>query len=135
MRIFRLLILLMVLAPISAVSAEEMNMSSMPQAQKIPMPEAPLKTSFVCMMNNAYMGVEQIPVEVDGKTYYGCCEGCKTTLKINAQARTATDPFSGKAVDKASAFIAPMPNGGQKVLYFESKENYEGFLKTGKSNS
>ena len=128
MRIFRLLILLMVLAPISAVFAEEMNMSSMPQAEKIPMPEAPLKASFVCMMNNAYMGVEQIPVEVDGKTYYGCCEGCKTTLKNNMQARIATDPFSGNTVDKASAFIAPMPNGGQKVLYFESKENYQKYM-------
>lgn len=134
MRAFILLILAAVLAPITSVSAEEMDMSMMAD-QAAPMPEAPLKTSFVCMMTNAYMGKEQLPIKVEGKTYYGCCQGCKVTLSQNAAARSAIDPFSGKAVDKAEAFIAPMPNGGRKVLYFESKENYEGFLKTGKSNA
>ena len=77
------------------------------------------------MMNNKYMGTEQIPVEVDGKVYYGCCEGCKTTLKINPQARMSLDPLSGKEVDKATAFIAPVSRNNPNVLYFESKENYE----------
>ena len=39
-------------------------------------PSERLKTSFVCMMNNKHFAVEQIPVEVDGKMYYGCCQGC-----------------------------------------------------------
>ena len=128
MRVIKFLILLMVLMPISIGSAEEMNMS-MPPAKAAAMPDAPLKVSFVCMMNNAYMGKEQIPVAVDGKTYYGCCEGCKKSLAENAAFRSAIDPFSGNPVDKANAFIAPEHAGSQKVLYFESKGNYENFLK------
>ncbi|WP_246054093.1 MULTISPECIES: hypothetical protein [Antarcticibacterium] len=31
---------------------------------------------LVCMVNNAYMGKSQMPVPVNGKTYYGCCEMC-----------------------------------------------------------
>ena len=134
MKALKFLILLMILMPIPLAFAEEMNMS-MPPAENVSMPEAPLRSSFVCMMTNAYMGKEQIPVEVEGKTYYGCCQGCKMALAQNPAMRSAIDPLSGEAVDKATAFIAPMPNGGRKVLYFKSKENYEGFLKTGQSNS
>ena len=36
--------------------------------------------NLVCMVNDRYMGVEQIPVQVEGRTYYGCCEMCKTRL-------------------------------------------------------
>ena len=88
-----------------------------------------LKTSQVCMMNNKYFGKEQIPVEVGGKTYYGCCEGCKTTLKENPLARVAKDPYTGKDVDKADAYIVKKPNGSDEVLYFESQETYGRFLK------
>ena len=35
----------------------------------------------VCMVNDRFMGVEQIPIEVDGTTYYGCCEGCVEKLQ------------------------------------------------------
>ena len=67
-------------------------------------PTGPLKKvdpKTVCMVNEMAMGKEQIPVEVDGKTYYGCCEMCKNTLAKDASKRTATDPVSGKQVDKA----------------------------------
>jgi len=87
-------------------------------------PTGPLEkvdAKTVCMVNEMAMGKDQIPVEVDGKTYYGCCEMCKTTLAKDASKRTATDPVSGKEVDKASAVIGAQEDG--RVFYFESDEN------------
>jgi YHS domain-containing protein len=83
-----------------------------------------LKTSFVCMMNDAFMGVEQIPVEVGGKTYYGCCQSCKSALVNDVSVRTAVDPYTGNAVDKAEAFIVKEPGSAKQVLYFESEESF-----------
>jgi YHS domain-containing protein len=74
----------------------------------------------VCMVNNAVFEKDQIPIAVEGKTYYGCCEMCKERLAKDAEARTGVDPVSGKKVDKATAVIAALPDG--KVLYFESEE-------------
>ncbi|HVE72108.1 MAG TPA: hypothetical protein VNI54_12130 [Thermoanaerobaculia bacterium] len=88
------------------------------------MPTGPLKKvepNMVCMVNEMAMGKEQIPVEVEGKTYYGCCEMCKTALANDASKRTATDPISGKTVDKAEAVIGAQEDG--RVFYFESEEN------------
>ena len=34
---------------------------------------------LVCMVNNAYMGMPQIAVPVNGKTYYGCCDMCEVS--------------------------------------------------------
>ncbi|WP_457641510.1 hypothetical protein [Persephonella sp.] len=82
----------------------------------------------VCMVNNRYIGVKQIPVEVDGKVYYGCCKMCVSRIKNNESIRYAIDPVSKKKVDKAKAFILALKEG--KVLYFESKENVEKFLKS-----
>jgi YHS domain-containing protein len=74
----------------------------------------------VCMVNEMAMGKDQIPVEVDGKTYYGCCEMCKKALADNAEKRAAVDPVTGKQVDKAKAVIAAQEDG--RVWYFESDE-------------
>jgi YHS domain-containing protein len=79
--------------------------------------------SQVCMVNNQFMGREQIPVQVDGKTYFGCCEMCQGRLNSDPSARTAKDPVSGKVVDKASAVIAKRPSGD--VVYFENTANFE----------
>lgn len=76
----------------------------------------------VCMVNNTVFPRDQIPVEVDGKTYFGCCEMCKGRLAKDASVRTAVDPISGKSVDKASAIIGAGPDG--KVQYFESEETF-----------
>jgi YHS domain-containing protein len=86
-----------------------------------------VETKKVCMVNNQVFEKDQIPVAVQGKTYYGCCEMCKERLAKDAAARTATDPVTGKPVDKATAVIAAMPDG--KVLYFESQETYEQYSK------
>ena len=37
----------------------------------------------VCMVNDRYMYVDQMPVEVDGITYYGCCENCVIKIQQN----------------------------------------------------
>ena len=81
----------------------------------------------VCMTNNKDMGKTQLPVEVNGKTYYGCCKMCAGNLKNNAEARYGTDPVTGKKVDKALAFLGALPNGD--IIYFESEENFNSFLK------
>ena len=81
----------------------------------------------VCMMNNTVFPNEQIPVPVDGKTYFGCCEGCKKNLAENAEARQAIDPVSGKTVDKAKAVIGAKTDG--KVLYFESEKTFAAYVK------
>jgi YHS domain-containing protein len=73
---------------------------------------------LVCMVNDRFMGTQQIPVKVEGRTYYGCCEMCKTRLWQDKTVRYAQDPVTGKAVDKATAVIGRRPDGS--VLYFES---------------
>lgn len=86
-----------------------------------------VETKHVCMINNQDMGRDQIPVEVDKKTYYGCCEGCKKALNEKPETRVAIDPVSGKTVDKATAVIGAKPDGS--VLYFESEKTFDEFLK------
>ena len=81
----------------------------------------PIKSEYVCMVNNAAFDKPQIPVEVNRKTYYGCCPMCKERLAKDASARTATDPVSGKSVDKAEAIIGKAPDGS--VYYFENEGN------------
>ena len=73
---------------------------------------------LVCMVNDRYMGVKQIPVDVDGRTYYGCCAMCKSRLAQDKTVREAVDPISGKTVDKATAVVGRLVDGS--VLYFES---------------
>ena len=84
----------------------------------------------VCMINNQLFAKDQIPVEVQGKTYYGCCEMCKERLAKDADARTGTDPVTGKPVDKATAVIAALEDGS--VLYFESEKTFEQYSKGAK---
>lgn len=77
---------------------------------------------LVCMVNNQFMGQPQIPIEVNGQTYYGCCEMCKARLGTDAAARLSSDPVSGKTVDKAQAVIGRDSSG--KTLYFESEQTF-----------
>jgi hypothetical protein len=79
---------------------------------------------LVCMVNNAYMGKLQIPVPVNGKTYYGCCEMCVGKLNQEESARIGTDSFSGKQVDKSEAYIVLYSKDG-RVNYFESESTYK----------
>ncbi len=79
----------------------------------------------VCMVNDTLFPRDQIPVEVEGKTYFGCCEMCKGQLEHDASTRRAVDPVSGKTVDKATAVIGAAPDG--KVFYFESEKTFAEF--------
>lgn len=74
----------------------------------------------VCMINDRSMAMDQIPVAVEGRTYYGCCPMCKERLEKDASSRVAVDPVTGRKVDKAKAVIGALP--GAAVLYFESAE-------------
>ena len=84
-----------------------------------------VEPSKVCMINEKVIVDDQIPVPVNGKTYYGCCEMCKARLGNDASARTATDPLTQKLVDKAVAVIAKRPDGA--VAYFESKQTFAAY--------
>ena len=79
----------------------------------------------VCMVNNQFMGKDQIPVKVEGKTYYGCCEMCKERIAKDPAVRYSTDPVSGARVDKATAVIGALPDG--TTIYFESEANLEAY--------
>ena len=81
----------------------------------------------VCMVNNTLFDKDQIPVAVEGKTYFGCCEMCKGRLSQDASMREAVDPISGKPVDKAKAVIGAKPDG--KVLYFENEKTFSAYQK------
>lgn len=81
----------------------------------------------VCMVNDTRFPKDQIPVAVDGKTYFGCCDMCKGRLAQDPSIREATDPVSGKSVDKAKAVIGAKPDG--KVLYFESEKTFSAYRK------
>jgi YHS domain-containing protein len=74
----------------------------------------------VCMVTDQFMGSPQIPVEVEGRTYYGCCAMCKERLNKEPAVRTARDPVSGEEVDKARAVIVQDASG--KLLYFASED-------------
>ena len=55
----------------------------------------------VCMVNDRFMGVPQIPIDVKGTTYYGCCENCVEKLQKNLDnVRFGTNPINDTKVDK-----------------------------------
>lgn len=83
----------------------------------------------VCMVNDRVMGKPQIPVEYDGKTYYGCCQGCVKRIKNDRAIRYSTDPVTGAEVDKAGAYIVEAPGG--EALYFESAETASKYKASG----
>lgn len=87
----------------------------------------PVEAKHVCMMNDRAFDKEQMAIEIEGKTYYGCCPMCKEMLKNDASKRTAIDPVSKKSVDKAAAVIGADPHG--MTYYFENDENFQTYAK------
>ena len=82
-------------------------------------------SKYVCMVNNSLFPKEQIPVVVEGKTYYGCCEMCKGRLENDPRSRVAIDPVSGNKVDKAVSVIGASAKGN--IYYFENMKNLQKF--------
>lgn len=74
---------------------------------------------------NRVFDKELLPAVVEGKTYYGCCEGCQATLQKDPKSRIAVDPVTEKVVDKATAVIGALPNG--VVHYFENEQTMKQF--------
>ena len=87
-------------------------------------------TKQVCMVNDAYMAKDQIPVPVNGKTYYGCCQMCVKTLNEQETARMATDPQTGEKVDKTEAYIVLLDKEGT-IAYFKNEANATAYAKSG----
>jgi YHS domain-containing protein len=90
-------------------------------------PLTKVEAKKVCMINEQFMNRDQIPVEVNGKTYYGCCAMCKDRLTNDASKRVAVDPVSGKTVDKAKAVIGAASDG--MVVYFANEKNLKTYNK------
>lgn len=82
-------------------------------------------SNLVCMVNNNFMGVDQIKVVVDGKDYYGCCADCEMKLKNDVTQRTSIDPLTQETVDKSTAIIGKLKNN--KVHYFKTKKNLKDY--------
>ena len=83
--------------------------------------------NMVCMVNDAYMGKEQIEVPFEGKMYYGCCNMCKEKIPKDQSVRYAVDPHSLKKISKADAYIVVIGDNDE-VAYFENEQNYQLFL-------
>lgn len=88
-----------------------------------------LPNNKVCMVNDAYMGVDQIEVPVAGKMYYGCCEMCVDKLSSMESIRYGVDPYTGEKVDKADAFIVLKSKSTGAVFYFQSEDTYKSYKK------
>lgn len=85
------------------------------------------KREYVCMMQDMILAKPGIPIEHNGKRYYGCCEMCKEKIAREPEKyTTAVDPVSKKKVDKATAFIYAYKGD---AYYFGSKENRAEFGK------
>lgn len=100
------------------------NDTSIETANSTPQVGDHVPNNLVCMVNNAYMGMPQLEVEYEGRTYYGCCDMCQERIPKEKEARIAIDPYSLKDVDKSEAYIVLVGDQGQ-VAYFENKKNYQ----------
>lgn len=79
-----------------------------------------VEKSAVCMVQDRVSFMKNIPVDIEGKTYYGCCPNCVGRLLSTGTIRYSTDPVTGNLVDKADAFIVSREDG--TVIYFESEK-------------
>lgn len=84
-----------------------------------------VEAKYVCFITKQRFDTPQLPVLVDGKTYYGCCQTCMQQLMNDPTNRVDVDPVSGKEVDKATAVIGVDKAG--KAYFFESMENLKKF--------
>jgi len=110
-----------------------LSLSAAPTAGAHGKPLVRAEAKYVCMINNQRFNKAQIAIDVDGKTYYGCCEMCKDRLRNDPESREAVDPVSGKKVDKATAVIGATEAGD--VFYFESESNMQSFRPGGDDHS
>ena len=99
-----------------------MHMKSAPAASG---PVTPVSKRMICMITNKAYSKPQLPVTVKGRTYYGCCDMCRHTLKTDASSRYAIDPISGKKVDKSKAVVGKDAKGS--VVYFQNQADFDAY--------
>lgn len=90
-------------------------------------------SNLVCMVNDAYMGKQQLEVPFEGKMYYGCCKMCQERIPKDSTVRYAIDPHTLEKVDKATAYIVLIGDNGE-VAYFENETNYQNFKQANQKN-
>jgi YHS domain-containing protein len=104
------------------------NTANQPQQQLSNQQYELVANDKVCMVNDRYMVIKQIPIQVEGITYFGCCKDCVKKLQENiAGVRYASDPVTGEKVDKADAVILQRKADGI-VRYFASYDSAKKFL-------
>lgn len=110
--------------------SEEVIQNSTPAQEKVTNYKYEIVSNEkVCMVNDRYMVVKQLPVEVNGITYYGCCDNCVEKIQQNiGDVRYAKDPINGDRVDKANAVIVQNKKDGV-VYYFGNKDFANQFIK------
>ncbi|MGZ2369478.1 hypothetical protein ACXR6G_06805 [Ancylomarina sp. YFZ004] len=87
--------------------------------------------SMVCMLGGDIKTKPTLPIEINSKTYWGCCQNCLGKLQRNENnALYALDPLSGESVNKADAIIRQDPQNNKRVFFFKSNETYNQYLKT-----
>ncbi|MBE7414156.1 MAG: hypothetical protein HS130_02535 [Deltaproteobacteria bacterium] len=91
-----------------------------------------VEPSRVCMVQDRVSFMGNIPVEIEGKTYFGCCPNCVGRLMSAGALRHAIDPATGNVVDKAESFIVSREDG--TVMYFESEKTARDFHKAKESD-
>jgi YHS domain-containing protein len=109
---------------LSACESSSSTAATAPVVQPAQLPaglERVADPSQVCMVNDQYMGKPQIPIAVEGRTYYGCCPMCKDRLANQPTSRVGKDPVTGNDVDKSVALMVKDASG--KILYFENEDS------------
>lgn len=87
--------------------------------------------SKICMVDDIYQGdYPTLSVRLSVNTYYGCDAKAIHDLSNKQEIRFAIDPVTKRKVDKASAVVGLHAKRDGKVLYFESKETFDQYLKT-----
>ena len=117
MRIFNVLSLIGILVFVTFCKEPSSTLSKEKNQGKLSLVQA----EYVCMPQDAIYHRKMIPVEVKGKTYYGCCQGCVEQIKKEPDKSCfAIDPITGEKIDKSEAIIL---NLWGKARYFASKKN------------
>ncbi|WP_421917892.1 TRASH domain-containing protein [Marinifilum sp.] len=84
----------------------------------------------VCMVRGDIKAKDTHMLRIGDKVYFGCCQKCLSKLKNNVNnVQYASDPATGKMINKAEALIKLNPINSNKVLFFESQETYDQYLK------
>jgi YHS domain-containing protein len=125
-----LLVGIMVIAAI-ALYGPQLNSKSIPEVINYSSFEGEIiPDSIICMVRGDIKSKGSLPIQIEGRTYYGCCEKCLTKLEQNIDnIQYAVDPVSGQTFSKADAIVRQDPQDHKRVLFFKSDETYDQYMK------